>query len=254
MKNFLLLFLLISSSLTAQDQLRLKVEIAEETATERVYDFILDDFIGVIGWQFQMDFDGTKMSFKEIRNSIQQGQHSGNFNESAPGELRTSWIDPDLSADNYTDPTIVFQMVFTLLEPDGSPLCFRESNEAYEFILEEDNGIIVINEILISDDCRQDFSILFNTTNIEDQVLKSEPLITQPNLTSGGLLSFTTSTEFPMTISLVNMHGGVVHDFGKLSFAPGRHSLQAGGVIPGMYLLNISTTTGINQTIKVISQ
>lgn len=231
----------------------MKVEIAEETATERVYDFILDDFIGVIGWQFQMEFDGAKMSFKEIRNSIQQGQHSGNFNESAPGELRTSWIDPDLSANNYTEPTVVFQMVFDLMDPDGSILCFKESNEAYEFILEEDNGVIVINEILISDDCRQDFSILFNNTATKENILKSDPLITQPNLAADGLLSFTASREFSITMSLVNINGGVVHDFGKLSLAPGRHSLQTSGVFPGMYLLNISTTSGIHQTFKVIS-
>ena len=253
MKHLLLLLTLLSTSLSAQDQLRLKVVIAEETATERVYNFILDDFIGVIGWQFQMDFDGAKMSFKEIRNSIQQGQHSGNFNESAPGELRTSWIDPDLSANNYTEPTVVFQMVFDLLDPDGSTLCFKESNEAYEFILEEDNGLVVINEILISDDCRQDFSILFNSTGTEEDQAEITPLITQPNLTSNGVLSFTISSEFPMSMSLINMGGGVVHDFGKLALTPGRHTLQAGGVIPGLYLLHVSTAGEINQSIKVIA-
>ena len=90
MRHLLLaLFLAFAASIQAQEPLKLKVDLQEITATEKVYNFISENFVGVIGWQFTMQFDGTKMKFKEIRNAVNPTQTSGNFNEPNPGELRS---------------------------------------------------------------------------------------------------------------------------------------------------------------------
>jgi hypothetical protein len=169
MRHLLLtLCLAFGSTLHAQEALKLKVDLVEITATEKVYNFITENFEGIIGWQFTMAFDGTKMSFKEIRNPIHPTQSSSIFYEPNPGELRSVWLDPDLEANDYPDSTILFQLVFDILEPEGAPLCFLESQDYFEFIMDEGSGAVSLVEILISDDCYQGFSIFLNTSATEN--------------------------------------------------------------------------------------
>ena len=76
MRHLILAFCLaLGAALQAQETLKLKVDLQEITATEKVYNFISENFVGVIGWQFSMQFDGTKMKFKEIRNAAVSYTH-----------------------------------------------------------------------------------------------------------------------------------------------------------------------------------
>ncbi len=254
MKNTLtILFLAFMVSAQAQEALKLKVDLVEITATEKVYNFITDNFEGIIGWQFTMAYDGTKMSFKEIRNPVHPNQSSANFFEPMPGELRSVWLDPDLVANNFPDSTVMFQLVFDILEPEGAPLCFLESQDYFEFIVDEGSGSVSIVEILISDDCYQGFSIFLNTSAIDNPSTTSVQLISGVFLSANGILSFTSNTDQELNLDVLDINGKVLSSFNAQSFAQGRHTLECNTVTPGIYLLKASREDGTAQVLKVLA-
>ncbi len=244
MKKIIYAILLLSSSLAAQEPLKLRVVFVETTATEKVYNFVAENFVGFVGWQFQMEFDGTKMRFKEVRYPIHPSQGSQNFNEPNPGELRYVWLDTDLESNDYLDATVLFQLVFDLLEPEGSPLCFRESQEYFEFIFDKGVGDFTLAEILISDDCYQGFSIFFENTATENPATLIVDPITDVFLSTTGMLSFTSSIDPTLSLSLFDAHGKVIASFASKEYAEGRHNLHSKNVTPGLYLLQAKTKEG----------
>jgi hypothetical protein len=252
-KTLTILFLAFISSVQAQEALKLKVDLVEITGTEKVYNFITDNFEGIIGWQFTMAFDGTKMSFKEIRNPIHPNQSTANFYEPIPGELRSVWLDPDLEANNYPDSTVLFQLVFDILEPEGAPLCFLESQDYFEFIMDEGSGTISIVEILISDDCYQGFSIFLNTTATEIPSTSPTQLIREVFLSTDGILSFTSNTDQQLHLDVVDINGKVLSSLNAQPIAAGRPTLQCSIVTPGIYLLKVKTEDGTTQVLKVFA-
>jgi len=238
----------------AQEPLKLRVELAELTATEKVYNFTTENMVGIIGWQFQMEFDGTKMKFKEIRNVIQPSQNTHNFNESAPGVLRSVWLDYDLQSDDFPDSTVLFQLVFETLDTDGAPLCFFESHEYFEFIKDQESGGFDLAEILISDDCYQGFSIFLNSTATENPATPVVLTIKDIFLSSTGTLSFTSLQEQELQFSLMDVNGKLITTIDHRTYSEGRNTLQCKIVVPGMYLVKVSAGDGVGKAIKVFAK
>jgi hypothetical protein len=254
MRNLLILMALaFATALEAQEPLKLKVDLVEITATEKVYNFTTEDFVGIIGWQFKMKFDGTKMKFKEIRNPILPSQTTSNFFEPNPGELRSVWLDPDLAADDYPDSTVLFQMVFEILETEGAPLCFLDAEEYFEFIMDEGSGSITLAEILISDDCYQGFSIILDPTATENPKAPDAEPVKDLFLSSNGTFAFTSSLTQPLTITLSDMTGNIISSLGKREYTLGRHTVNCKTLIPGMYIVKVVRERGEETVIKVLA-
>jgi hypothetical protein len=254
MRHLLLaLCIAFGATLQAQEPLKLKVDLEEITATEKVYNFISENFVGVIGWQFTMEFDGTKMKFKEIRNAVNPAHTSHNFNEPVPGELRSVWIDTDLQSNDYPDSTVLFQLVFEILEAEGAPLCFLESQEFFEFILDEDMPGFEFAELLISDDCYQGFSIILETTATDNPSANVAELVKEVFIASKGTIAFTSNLDQELRISLLDMSGKVISSFVKKEYGEGRHTLNCKGMVPGVYVLRFIAKDGKECVVKVIA-
>lgn len=245
--------LALGATLQAQQTLKLKVDLHEITDTEKIYNFISENFVGVIGWQFSMDFDGTKMKFKEIRNAVNPTHTSGNFNEPNPGELRSVWIDTDLQSNDYPDSTVLFQLVFEILEPEGAPLCFLESQEFFEFILADEFIGFEFAELLISDDCYQGFSIILETTATESPTTPTIELVQDVFLSSNGTLVFTSNRDQALCISLTDMSGKVISTFAKKEYGEGRHTLNCKAMAPGVYVLRSVGDDSAEGVVRVIA-
>lgn len=252
MKHLLLISMLaLSVYLQAQEPLKLKVEAIETSATEKVYNFITINFVDIIGWQFMMEFDGTKMKFKEIRNPIHPSQTSNNFYEPTPGELRSVWIDTDLQPNSFPDSTVLFQLVFEILEPEGTPLCFLDSQEYFEFIM-ADSSDFSLTEILISDDCYQGFSIFLGGTSIENTEDSADSFLKDVSLSASGTLSFTSSVDLQLNLSLFDLNGKQIISFGKKEYVSGRNTLQCNSITSGVYVLK-ATADGKESAVKVFA-
>lgn len=253
MRNLLLSIALICTvSMQAQVPLKLKVEAIETTPTEKVYNFITIDFVDIIGWQFIMDFDGTKMKFKEIRNPIHPSHTSSNFYEPTPGELRSVWIDTDLESNNFPDTTVLFQLVFEILEPDGTPLCFLESQEYFEFIMDAASDYS-LSEVLISDDCYQGFSIFLEGSSTENTAVAAEPFLNDVSLSTSGTLSFTSPVDQRLHISLFDLNGKQLISLGEKEFATGRNTLLCKSITSGVYVLKAVAKDGKESAVKVFA-
>ncbi len=253
MRNLLLAIALISAaSIQAQDPLKMKVEVVETSPTEKVYNFITINFVDIIGWQFIMNFDGTKMKFKEIRNAIHPSQTTGNFYEPTPGELRTVWIDTDLQPNNFPDSTVLFQLVFEILQPEGAPLCFLETQENFEFIM-KDGSEFTLTEILISDDCYQGFSIFLGGTSTENTGVSTQPFIKDVFLSTTGTLAFASTVDQQMHISLYDLNSKQVMSFGEKEIVSGRNTLQCKPITQGVYVLKTIAENGKESAVKVFA-
>jgi hypothetical protein len=253
MKNLLLAIALIcAASMQAQDPLKLKVEVVETSATEKVYNFITINFVDIIGWQFIMNFDGTKMKFKEIRNAIHPSQTTGNFYEPTPGELRSVWIDTDLQPNNFPDSTVLFQLVFEILQPEGAPLCFLETQENFEFILKDESDF-TLTEILISDDCYQGFSIFLGGTSIENTEVSTDSFIKDVFLSTAGTLTFTSPNDQQLHLSLFDLNGKQLISLGEKDYVAGRNTLQCKPITSGVYVIKAVAEDGKESTVKVFA-
>lgn len=254
MKHFLLISLLaLSVSLQAQHTLRFGVELVEATATEKVYNFETEDFLNIVAWQFSMHFDGTRMRFKEIRNPILNYLSTNSFNEPTPGNLRSLWLDNDLTPDNYTEPTVLFQLVFELLTPENTPLCFDEAQEYFEFVVEEGPGNFYLSELVIHDDCVAGLSIFLDGTATEDISTPQVQHVTDVSLQSSGTLSFSSASDQRLKLSLIDLNGRQLISFDEKEYTTGRNSLSCRPVAQGVYVLKTIAGDGKESAMKVFA-
>ena len=254
MKHFLLISILaLSVSLQAQHTLRFGVELAEATATEKIYNFETEDFLNIVAWQFSMHFDGTRMRFKEIRNPILNYLSTNSFNEPTPGNLRSLWLDNDLTPDNFTEPTVLFQLVFEILTPENTPLCFDESQENFEFVVEEGSGNFYLSELVIHDDCVAGLSIFLDGTATEDITSPQVQHITDVSLISSGALSFTSAINQHLKLALVDLNGKPLISFSEKEYGAGRNTLLCKPVASGVYVLKAVAEDGKESAVKVFA-
>jgi hypothetical protein len=254
MRNFLTtLIFACTLSVQAQSVLKLKLELVETTSTEKVYNFITENFVGFIGWQFLLEYDGTKMKYKEIRNPIHPTQTSSNFNEPTPGQLKSVWLDYDLVPNDYPDSTVLFQLVFELLDSEGAPVCFQPSQDFFEFIVHDGPGSFFLSEIVISDDCYQGFSIFLEGTATETPSTPVVESIKDVFLSSTGTLAFTSTLDQELSLSLFDLTGKELFSSTKKEYSEGRHALNCIAVLPGIYVLKIATEDGANYVTKVFA-
>ncbi|MDZ4749397.1 MAG: T9SS type A sorting domain-containing protein [Saprospiraceae bacterium] len=193
------------------------------------------------------------MKYKEIHNPIHPGQSSGNFNEPNPGELISVWIDSDLQSNDYPDTTVLFQLVFEILEPEGALLCFLESHEFFEFILDDDFINFEFAEIIISDDCYQGFSIILETTATENPTASGIELLKDVFLTSTGTIAFTSNFDQELSISLSDMSGKVISTFAKKGYGDGRHTLNCNSMTSGTYVFKVVAENGEEDVVKMFA-
>ena len=253
MKKLLLIALtLIVTRIVAQETISLTLEVAEVTATEKIYNLIVDDFDDMVGWQYTMLFDGTEMRFKEIRNSVLEDLDSHDFNEPYPGVLLTAWIVTDLDPEDFSEPTVAFQIVFELFEPGGSGVCFSESPLEYEFIMQEVPGQAFLNEVVVSDDCHIDFPIALNTTGLENSNGNMLPEISKVHLSQNGESGFTLSEDLEMQITLYDLSGKVIGSTPTQLFVKGIHFIKFDKpLIEGVYIFQAVTPTEQRATFKL---
>ena len=256
MKNIILVIVILAvTNLKAQEVLYLTLQPVEKNATEKVYNFIVDDFKNMVGWQFSMLFDGTKMKFKEIRNPILDDMTNHEFNEASPGVLLTSWIDKDLHSNDYTDPTVVFQIVFELLQPEGSTVCMSESPLAYEFIRRDVPGQAYLTEVNISDDCHISLPLILNTTAVDNPTPSVFNSVQQANLSKEGELTFTNTADQTLAFQLYDLSGRLVQRMVEQPYTSGRQVIDLGrNIIEGMYILQVRSCDGRNTAISLLAK
>jgi len=146
----------------------------------------------------------------------------------------------------------LFQMAFELLDPAATPLCFEETQENFEFIM-ADGSNFTLTEILITDDCHQGFSIFLDGSSTENPVVSIESYLTDVFLSTTGTLSFTSTIDQELEISLYDLTGKPVISFNEKEYAAGRNTLQGKSILPGIYIMKVIAEDGKVSATKVFA-
>ncbi len=129
---FLLLLLSLASaaSLTGQSggdcfSLRLSSHTAEPGATVCV-DVSVHGFVDMLGMQYSLKWDNTKLGFVSTSNLNLQGLDFGVFNNNT---MTAAWVDSDVQGETLADGTVIYSICFQVLAPAGSSENIWFSNE-----------------------------------------------------------------------------------------------------------------------------
>lgn len=255
---FLLTFLASAYLLNGQDMVQFKLDVAEVTQTQKVYNFTVDDFNDVIAWQYTMQFDGSKMVFKEIRNSLIEDLNTSTFYEPYPGNLFSSWIDLDFVPTDFPDATVVFQMVFDLYETDGSTLCLSTTPQEYEIVKydPQSEDEFLVAQLMIDDECSHELVLnLTNSTSVGGPLSNAPAMIENVYLSTNGELAFTSIGDQLMALRIYDIMGNEMVQLPKNNYAKGRIAIDTPvDYTEGVYILTIEGVNQLRQTYRVFAK
>lgn len=82
-------------------------------------------FVNIIGLEFSLKFDSTKLTFKEVKNFNLAGLSSGTMGlpgsgNNPTGTLKVSWLDNNITGVTLADGTAIFDICFTAANVDAT--------------------------------------------------------------------------------------------------------------------------------------
>ena len=255
MKTILPIAFLFCSLYSGAQIARFEVEVASQSATEKVYNLIVDDYHNGVAWQYGFDFDGSRMTFREVRNAILDDLDTGDFNEVFPGQLLTVWIDTDLEGLIFEEPTVLYQLVFDVHVPGGSDLCFSSDILQYELVVEDGSGQYELDFLEIHDECTSGLVLDLNSTATEEPVVLKPNLIKDLHLTTEGSLGFHAILPGLMELSIYDIQGHLIRTFSNRLYTEGRHTLELQrALVPGVFVLKAIHENGSERSYKVLAK
>lgn len=255
MKTILPIALLLCSMYSQAQIARFQVELASQTATEKIYNLIADDYYYGVAWQYGFNFDGSKMTFREIQNSILQDLDTYDFNEAFPGKLLTVWLDTDLEGVIFDEPTVLYQLVFDVHVPGGSDLCFSSEILQYELVVSPSSGQEELDFLEIQDECTSGLILDLTTTATHDPVALKPAFLKDLNLTADGSLSFSNLLSGHIELTLYDIQGHLIGSIENKEYAEGRQTADfQGSFLTGVFILKATHENGIEQSYKVLAK
>lgn len=255
MKTILPIALLLCSICSQAQIARFHVEVASQTATEKIYNLIADDYYYGVAWQYGFNFDGSKMTFREIQNSILQDLDTYDFNEAFPGQLLTVWLDTDLEGVIFDEPTILYQLVFDVHVAGGSDLCFSSDILQYELVVSPSSGQAELDFLEIQDECTSGLILDLTTTGTHNPIALQPALIKDLNLTADGNLSFSNLLAGYIALTLYDIQGHLVGSIDTREYSEGRQTADfQNALMTGVFILKATHEDDVDQSYKVLAK
>ncbi len=95
-------------------------------------DVSVTDFTNILGLQFSLSYDPSLLEFSEIQGINLDGLNLSTIgtppDETNPGQISVSWLDPALAGLDLADGTVIFQVCFNAIGNDGSMATIDFSN------------------------------------------------------------------------------------------------------------------------------
>ena len=238
--------------LQAQPTAHLVLSLSGFSGTEKVYNVYVSEYRDIIAHSYSMAFDANKMSYQGIRNSIIPSLTNASFGNPSPGVITSLWFEGSLTGGDYVDSTVLYQIVFNVIEPDGSTLCFSQDPLAFEFVDAESNSL---DQIIIHDDCFDSLVVIINPTSIVSAVPIPKASIENLHLSNDGQFTFTSLADQHLSFNLYDAQGQILAVLKSTYYSNGRNQgdfHQA--IIPGPYLMQTITNGSPAQSLMIIVQ
>lgn len=250
MKPFLLTVVLLANlCIQAQPTAHLGLALAEVTATEKVYNVYVREYRGIIAHSYSMSFDEAKMTYQGIRNSIISSLNGSSFANPSAGVITSLWFEGSLVGEDYLDSTVLYQIVFNVVQPGGSNLCFSQTPLPFEFVDAESNSL---DEIIIHDDCFDSLLVIINPSSVVAAVPGPKALIENIQVSGDGRFSFTSLQDQHLVFSLYDTQGRKLSTLTSTFYPKGRHQGDLRkALVPGAYLIQ-SMATGSSTFSQIV--
>ena len=103
-------------------------------------------FVDIIGLEFLLKFDSTRLTFKEVKNFNLAGLSSGTMGlpgagSNPTGTLKVSWLDNNVAGINLADGTAIFDICFTAVNVDAT----TNVSFVYKEVFDKNEDNVAIN-------------------------------------------------------------------------------------------------------------
>lgn len=244
--------LLTGLYLQAQPTAHLGLSLSGFSGTEKVYNVYVSEYRGIIAHSYSMSFDDTKMTYQGIRNSIIPSITDASFANPSAGVITTLWFEGSLIGEDYLDSTVLYQIVFNVVQPGGSTLCFSQTPLPFEFVDAESNSL---NEIIIHDECFDSLLVIINPSSVVSAAPVPKASIQNLHMSNDGQFSFTSLADQHLAFNLNDSQGRILAALKSTYYSKGRNQGDFHqDIIPGPYLMQTMTNGSNAQSVMIIVQ
>ncbi len=113
------------------------------------------EFNGILGMQYTMNYDPSRLEFVEIRNPNLEGLSAASFGNPSPGVITLAWSDPNATGVTVDDGTVIYEVCFNVLGNNaitavtisGEPTQIEVTDSGLNNVpFDFDTGIITISD------------------------------------------------------------------------------------------------------------
>jgi hypothetical protein len=240
---FCALALLLMLSLNAQE-LTMGITNPQVNGNQITYDVSTGNFTEMVAMQYSITYDPDVLSFVALENLNLLALDAGDFNTNIPGSVLNVWLEPTLQGVSLDDGTVIYQIVFEMLDGEPGVVCFSEDPVVSEFI----KKTIELTSFTVVDDCHSEpFQILLTISSLQDIASRYGMSIANP--AHSQKISFSLEEDHALEFKLFDLAGRQLLSFARSEYQSGNNALEVGTtLLPGIYVL---TTEIQNQPIAV---
>lgn len=231
MKTIFFTLILILPLIGSSQEVLIEITNPQVSGDQVTYDVTATDFVDVVAYQFEIGYDPQILTFSAIQNP-HLTYDSFSFQTDNPGSIINLWTDLSLDGVTLPDSTIMYQIVFDMVNDTFGSVCFNQDSTPFEVI--DFNNMFTV---YITDDCHEEpFLFVDNTSGTEDIAYSYGLKVSSVNFSSEFMFSL--EKESVMSFRLFNMTGAQLASFPSDTYSPGVHMFDIPrDLMPGMYIL-----------------
>lgn len=231
MKQFIIACLCFASVSTNAQELLFRITNPQVSGNEVTYDVVVDNFTDMVAIQYGIAYDTQVLTFVAVQNIAIISMSNGNFyNE--PGSIVNVWVDFNVAGVSLPNGTVLYQIVFEMVNDTFGTVCFSDEVIDYEFATTTG----VLNSFSIIDDCYPEpHQIIIHPSSVEN--FARDYGIQLNTVVRDHKISLSFAEERKIGFTLLDISGKWIQVFPERVYAPGHHQLEFRQVPPGLYIL-----------------
>ncbi|MEP6646845.1 MAG: hypothetical protein ABJC12_07130, partial [Saprospiraceae bacterium] len=189
-------------SLTIHSQgLLLKITNPQVSGNQITYDVSVVNFDSITAMTYCMSYEQSKLSFNRIKNII-SFMSIFDFSTESPNYICNKWLDASLETVSLPDNTVLYQVVFNMLQGMDGDVCFSQEPYESEFLIGE---FEVLTSFFIIDDCYPDtLEVILNATQ---EIMPEDLGMHIRQISFSNQIQFTVDTEKSIEFNLFDIMG-----------------------------------------------
>ena len=232
MKTIILSLILILSLSARSEGLIMKITNPQINGNQVIFDVSADNFTDMVGMQYSINYDPALMTYVTTQNFNLPDLILHDFNSPTPGVLLNVWVKRSAGGVFLKNGTVIYQIVFEMVNKSFGAVCFSENPLASEFIISSIN----LTSFSVVDGCHFEPFQINLTTGIED--IANRFVVQIQNVAHYQKITFSVDKGQAIEFHLFDVQGNRIASVSKTNYTGGVHTLDFNNsVIPGVYIM-----------------